>query len=210
MSPLAPTRIKLIRPPHPRDVPPGELTDERVSEMSIELHRHARNGQLLRAARAKAHRASPEELTDALNALVALVEDNPRGTSARLIARRARAVARIADRITAQKRLKAFEQALVDEGLAEWIVPGDTRPLTAIDVIGVDTVPITHQLRIVGGRSLYEKAILADDSPNVRLMRTQASAHGPHQVSRYVAPDTRCELVRDGVVEPDPWAVLAS
>jgi hypothetical protein len=83
------------------------------------------------------------------------------------------------------------------------------RPISAWDCVGV--VPPTHRLRIVGGRSLYRQAFYdAVGSENVRLVRDEPRGDDVHQISRYVTPDTRVELVRNGTVEPDPWVVLTA
>jgi hypothetical protein len=204
MSPMGATRISLIRPPHPRGMPYVPVAE--ATEMYRALARYSDTVATLRGMRTKAHRASQDDLLKALQALQEAAQHYPLGATTREVARLARAVARSADRIIAAKRLHAYEQALVDEGLAEWATEA-LRPISAWDCVGV--VPPTHRLRIVGGRSLYRQAFYdAEGSENVRLVRNEPRGDDVHQISRYVTPDTRVELVRDGTVEPDPWVVL--
>ena len=70
---------------------------------------------------------------------------------------------------------------------------------TAWDMIGFDGT--AGQVRVVGGRTLYEAVSYRDDTPGtqVRLSRLVFDTPGKlRQIDRYVDPDTPMEVVLDG------------
>ena len=64
--------------------------------------------------------------------------------------------------------------------------------MTAWELIGTDEL-----VRIVGGRVTYEAVDYnaAGTAHNVRLARLVSDRNGLRQISRYVDPDTRLEIV---------------
>ena len=68
---------------------------------------------------------------------------------------------------------------------------------TAWELIGFDTDG-GHQVRIKGGRAVYDAVIFYDDTPGemVKLARLETSDEkGIYQVNRWVHPDTELEIV---------------